>query len=147
MKKSCFFIGHRDSSWELYPLVKAEIINHIENYGVTEFIVGKYGAFDSICTSALSRIKQDYPHIKLYLLLPYLNQVSHDDIPTGFDGSIYPEGLENTPLRFAILKANKYAVDFCSYLIAHCHCNASNTAGLINYAKTRKSREIHITLI
>ena len=146
--KSCFFIGHRDTSREIHPLVKAQIINHIESYGVTEFIVGSYGAFDSICTSVLCEIKKDYPFIRLYILLPYLNKVNQDDIPLCFDGSIYPEGLENTPPRFAIVKANKYAVDHCRYLIAHCCHNASNTARIIEYAEIRQRKgHIHITKI
>ena len=120
MKKSCFFIGHRDTSWEIYSLVKAQIIQHIEIHGVTEFIVGNYGAFDSVCTAALCEIKREYPFIRLYLLLPYLNKTYNDDIPKYFDGSVYPDGLEKTPQRYAIIKANRYAVDHCDYLIAHC---------------------------
>ncbi len=44
--KSCFFIGHREASEEIYPALYAAVEQHILEYGVTEFIVGHYGGFD-----------------------------------------------------------------------------------------------------
>ena len=38
--KSCFFIGHREASEEIYPVLYAAVEQHIVEYGVTEFIVG-----------------------------------------------------------------------------------------------------------
>ena len=38
--KSCFFIGHRETSEEIYPALYAAVEQHILEYGVTEFIVG-----------------------------------------------------------------------------------------------------------
>ena len=37
--KSCFFIGHRETSEEIYPALYAAVEQHILEYGVTEFIV------------------------------------------------------------------------------------------------------------
>ena len=45
--KSCFFIGHRETSEAIYPALYAVVEQHILEYGVTEFIVGHYGGFDS----------------------------------------------------------------------------------------------------
>ena len=36
--KSCFFIGHREASEEIYPALYAAVEQHIVEYGVTEFI-------------------------------------------------------------------------------------------------------------
>ncbi|WP_330396260.1 hypothetical protein [Anaeromassilibacillus sp. An200] len=41
--KSCFFIGHREVSEEIYLALYAAVEQHIVGYGVTEFIVGHYG--------------------------------------------------------------------------------------------------------
>ena len=41
--KSCFFIGHREASEEIFPALYAAVEQHIVEYGVTEFIVGYYG--------------------------------------------------------------------------------------------------------
>lgn len=49
--KSCFFIGHREASEEIFPELAEAVERHIVDYGVTEFIVGNYGGFDRIgCT-------------------------------------------------------------------------------------------------
>ena len=44
--KSCFFIGHREASEEIFPELAEAVERHIVDYGVTEFIVGNYGGFD-----------------------------------------------------------------------------------------------------
>ena len=44
--KSSFFIGHRETSEEVYPELYAAVGQHIVEYGVTKFIVGHYGGFD-----------------------------------------------------------------------------------------------------
>ena len=51
--KSCFFIGHREASEEIYPVLYAAVEQHIVEYGVTEFIVGHYGGFDRLAASAV----------------------------------------------------------------------------------------------
>ena len=43
--KSCFFIGHREVSEEIYADLRAAVERHIVEFGVTEFIVGHYGGF------------------------------------------------------------------------------------------------------
>ena len=50
--KSCFFIGHRETSEAIYPALYAVVEQHILEYGVTEFIVGHYGGFDRLAASA-----------------------------------------------------------------------------------------------
>ena len=37
-QKSCFFIGHRETPEEIYPVLCAAVEEHIVRYGVTEFI-------------------------------------------------------------------------------------------------------------
>ena len=46
--KSCFFIGHRETSEAIYLALYAVVEQHILEYGVTEFIVGHYGGFDRL---------------------------------------------------------------------------------------------------
>ena len=53
--KSCFFIGHREASEEIYPVLYAAVEQHILEYGVTEFIVGHYGGFDRLAASAVKK--------------------------------------------------------------------------------------------
>ena len=71
MKKTCFFIGHRDAPDTIYPALLAEVEHHITELRVGEFIVGHYGRFDSLAARAVKELKARYPEVELTLLLPY----------------------------------------------------------------------------
>ena len=58
--KSCFFIGHREASEEIYPALYAAVEQHILEYGVTEFIVGHYGGFDRLAASAVKEANKAF---------------------------------------------------------------------------------------
>ena len=141
-EKSCFFIGHRESSEEIYPALYAAVEQHIVEYGVTEFIVGHYGRFDRLSASAAKAAKQFYPDVKLILLLPYHPAERPIPTPDGFDGTFYPPGMESVPRKVAIVRANRYVVDHVDYLIAYAWHPASNARELLEYAKRREKRDL-----
>ena len=132
--KSCFFIGHREASEEIYPVLYGAVKRHIAEYGVTEFIVGHYGGFDRLAASAVKEAKRFCPEVKLTLLLPYHPAERPFPIPDGFDGTFYPPGMERVPRKAAIIRANRYAVDHVDYLIAYVRHPASNARNLLAYA-------------
>lgn len=147
-KKSCFFIGHRETSEEVYPMLLAEVERHIVKLSVTEFIVGHYGGFDRLATKAVIAAKQIYPNVSLFLLLPYHPAEQPVKKLTGFDGIYYPPGMEKIPRRLAIVRANRYVVDHVNYLIAYAWHPASNARELVEYAKRReKEGSLFITLM
>ena len=43
--KSCFFIGHKEISEEIFSALTEAVEHHIVHCGVTEFIVGNYGGY------------------------------------------------------------------------------------------------------
>ena len=45
---TCFFIGHREALDSLLPQLSAAVEHHITELGVTDFVVGSYGWFDSM---------------------------------------------------------------------------------------------------
>ena len=141
-EKSCFFIGHRESSEEIYPALYAAVEQHIVEYGVTEFIVGHYGGFDRLSASAVKAAKQFYPDVKLVLLLPYHPAERPIPTPDGFDGTLYPPGMESVPRKVAIVRANRYVVDHVDYLIAYAWHPASNARELLEYAKRKEKRDL-----
>ena len=94
--KSCFFIGHRETSEAIYPALYAVVEQHILEYGVTEFIVGHYGGFDRLAASAVKEAKRFYPEVKLTLLLSYHPAERPIPTPDGFDGTFYPPGMESS---------------------------------------------------
>ena len=136
--KSGFFIGHREASEEIYPVLYAAVEQHIVEYGVTEFIIGHYGGFDRLAASAVKAAKRFYPKVRLTLLLPYHPAERPIPTPDGFDGTFYPPGMESVPRKIAIVRANRYVVDHVDYLIAYVWHPASNTRELVEYARKRQ---------
>ena len=106
-RKSCFFIGHREASEEIYPVLYAAVEQHIVEYGVTEFIVGHYGGFDRLAASAVKGAKHFYPEVKLTLLLPYHPVERPIPALDGFDGTFYPPGMGSVPRQVAIIRTNR----------------------------------------
>ncbi len=68
---TCFFIGHRDAKDSLLPALIAEVERHILEYGVTEFVVGRYGRFDGLAAQAVKQAKERHPNVALIYLRPY----------------------------------------------------------------------------
>ena len=87
-QKSCFFIGHRETPEEIYPVLCAAVEEHIVRYGVTEFIVGRYGCFDGLAAKAVKTAKQTHPEVELTLLLPYHPAERPIPVPDGFDSTL-----------------------------------------------------------
>ena len=146
--KSCFFIGHREASEEIYPVLYAAVEQHIVEYGVTEFIVGHYGGFDRLAASAVKEAKRFYPEVKLTLLLPYHPAERPISTPDGFDSTFYPPGMESVLRKIAIVRANRYVVDHVDYLIAYVWHPASNAWELVEYARKKlRTLCLSITLI
>lgn len=116
---SCFFIGHREAPIELEPFLHREIERHIVEYSVNAFIVGRYGRFDHLAAQAVLAAKEAHPGITLSLLLPYHPAGRTLELPKGFDGSIYPDGMETIPHRYAIDRGNRKMIKQVDYLIAY----------------------------
>lgn len=139
---TCFFIGHRDTPETIFPALAEAVERHITEYGVTEFVVSHYGAFDRLAAQAVRDAKKRHPSVTLVLLLPYHPSRYPSALPDGFDSSFYPPGLETVPQRFAIVQANRYMTDHSAYLIAYVQHPGSNAQRLVEYAQ-RKNR-LHI---
>ena len=138
--KSCFFIGHRETSERIYPALCAAVEEHIIHKDVTEFVVGHYGGFDKQAARAVKAAKQNHPEIELILLLPYHPAECPVPVPDDFDGTYYPPGMEHVPRRVAIVRANRYMVDHADFLIAYAWHPASNARELLEYARKRESK-------
>ena len=146
--KSCFFIGHREADERLLPRLGLVIDRLVTGENVRYFYVGGYGGFDRIAAAAVKLAKQKCPDTTLMLVLPYHPAERAVPTPDGFDGTYYPEGLENTPRKYAIVRTNQIMVDTCDWLVCYVRHGASNSRNLLEYAQRRaKKRLIRITNI
>jgi hypothetical protein len=140
MGKSCFFIGHRDSPADVKTLLWEAIEKHIIEYGVTEFYVGHYGAFDYMAADVLCEMKERYPHIKNYLLLAYHPALRKVALPKGFDCALFPDSQEKSPPKYAIVNLNKRMIREADYLIAFSRFITDGSHKLLEYAAAKEKK-------
>lgn len=142
--KSCFFIGHREAPESIYPEL-AQTVEQLIEQGVTDFYVGHYGNFDRLAARAVIAAKRQHPEMRLTLLLPYHPAEREVILSSGFDGSLYPPGMEEVPRRLAIPRANRWMVEQCIHLVAYVTHPASNARKVVEWGrKLRKAVRIII---
>lgn len=132
--KVCFFIGHRDTPEHVYPALE-QAVEQLITQGVTEFYVGNHGSFDRMAARAVIAAKQGHPQVRLTMLLAYHPGERPVTLPPGFDGSLYPLGMENVPRRFAIPRANRWMVEHCTHLVAYVTHPASNAGKVVEWGR------------
>jgi uncharacterized phage-like protein YoqJ len=86
-----------------------------------DFYLGGYGNFDRFARACCAEYKQTHPNVNLVFVRPYLTETKMQDkeyIRPNYDTSVYPE-LEDTPLRFAISRRNRWMVEKADAVIAY----------------------------
>lgn len=116
LMKTCTFFGHKDTLQTIKPILKTAIINLIENEKVDSFYVGNQGGFDSITLDILIELSDLY-NVRYNVVLAYIagkkiNFEQYKNINT-----IFPDGIENTPPRFAVSYRNKWMIEHADYVI------------------------------
>lgn len=138
--KSCFFIGHRETSDEILPYIAETAERLIREENVTVFYVGGYGNFDRFAGKAIIQLKKKYAGIELFLVIPYHPADRLIETPPGYDGTFYPDGMETVSRRYAIAKADRKMIEISNYLIAYVTHSVSNAYDLLEYALQRQKR-------
>ena len=131
--------GHGTAPYSILPHIKQAIEDHYTKYGITSFYVGSRGQFDSMAATAVKQAKQQYPDIRLVLVLAYHPGERPVDLTGGFDSSFYPP-LEHVPRPYAIVRANQYMVDTADTMICYVK-HPGNTRNLIEYAQRRQKKD------
>ena len=135
MKGICTFCGHAQTPDHVKSLLEKAIEELIINGKVDPFYVGSQGQFDRMALSVLRELKEAYPQIQYTIVLAYIpgaRTVYDDDMPT-----VYPEGLELVPKKFAIVNRNRWMVEQSEYLIAYVQHSWGGAAQTLTYAKRR----------
>ena len=135
----CCFSGHRKLPYaqleEIRKRLKSEVIQLI-NAGVDTFISSYASGFDTEAALTVNELKQDYPNIKLVLVLPYRQEIN---IP--YDECIC---LTEHYRKGCFHIRNRYMVDNSSYCICYLTENKGGTAYTVNYAKRQGLEIINI---
>lgn len=143
--KICCFAGHS----EIYDFSIAEkteklVIKLIEQ-GVCEFWVGNYGGFDRLASSIVRKLKNNYSHIKLNLIIPYLTKEITEnklEFSAKYDCILIADIPENTPKKFYIIKTNEYMINNSDYLICYVSHSWGGAYKTYEYAKRKSHIQI-----
>ncbi len=139
---ACTFFGHRDCSDEIETVLYGCIEKLICENNVDVFYVGNQGNFDAIVLNALKRLKQKYTHIKCYVVLAYLPSEK-----TSFDfvsETIYPQGIENIPPRFAICFRNKWMVKKSDFVVGYVRYSVGGAYKSFELARKQNKNVINL---
>lgn len=138
MGKVCCLFGHRDCSALDESRLKWALEEQISK-GVYTFYVGNQGKFDAAARRILKKLQKEFPYLQYAVVLAYLPE-KRDDYEE-YSDTIYPEGLESVPQKFAILKRNQWMVTQADV----CVCYISRTwGGAYNSVLTAKKRGVEI---
>lgn len=137
---TCTFFGHRDTPESIRPILRATLIDLIENKGATRFYVGNNGLFDAMVTWQLRRLKSDYPHIDYAVVLTYLpTKAQTDDTPT-----LYPESQESALPRYAISKRNHWMLRQADYVVTYVNTTIGGAAKFQTLAQKKGKTVVNL---
>ena len=131
----CSFFGHRSVGAEIRPGLYAEIERHIIEKSSDTFYVGGYGQFDNMTAGILCNMKERYPHIAVYHVLAYLPTGANAENHEKQHPTLYPEGLELVPKKFAIAHRNRWLVAQSDCIIAYVRASWGGAYEALKYAK------------
>ena len=137
---NCCFFGHKQIRKSIDKILKETIRELISEKDIDTFYVGNNGAFDLHVSAILEELKNEIPNIKYNIVLAYLNtpRASYND------NTIYPEGLESVPKRFAVYKRNLWMLKQCDYVVAYIEHPFGNAEKFVDIALTKGKAVINI---
>lgn len=155
-KKTCFFTGHRilpmNNLLEIQKCLEDRIISLI-NQGIIYFKSGGAIEFDTIASLTILRLKENYPFIKLILVLPCKEQ---DKYWTDYNKCLYKYILEKTDeiiyvsekyYKGCMHKRNRYLAECSCYCIAYLNEQKSGTAYTVNYARKKNVNILNVAAL
>lgn len=138
----CTFFGHKDTPKEIEPTLRSTLIDLIENKNVNVFYVGNNGNFDTMVRRQLEDLSRIYP-ITYSVVLAYLptEKNKYDDL----SNTIYPEGIETVPKRFAISWRNKWMIQRSDIVVTYVTHNFGGAAQFKEMAVKQKKKVLEIS--
>ena len=141
---TCTFFGHRDAPSSIEGRIRATI-ERLVLEGVTFFYVGNNGNFDRMVHRQLKFLSTEYPHIRYYVVLAYMPTVKDEFDITDYSETIYPEGLESVPPRFAISKRNEWMIGKSDIVVTYVKYSTGGAAHAKKLAERKGKMVVDIT--
>lgn len=114
----CTFFGHKDTPGYVEPILRSVLIDLIENRKVDMFFAGNQGNFDYMVRNNLRSLKFEYSHVNYAVVLAYMPSERNDPHMDCSD-TVFPEGLESVPPKYAIARRNRWMLDISDYVVTY----------------------------
>ena len=131
---TCCFFGHRDTPFQIESDLRKLLIYLIKEKGTDRFLVGNNGNFDRLASEVLADLQAQFPQIKCFVVLSTLPTKNQEPYPLE---TIYPEGLEKIPPRFAIDKRNRWMLAQSDAVVGYIAYSVGGAAHYCNLAQKR----------
>ena len=142
----CCFFGHHDTSPDIMPLLREEITSLITKEGVCSFLVGNHGAFDGMVYTILKELREQYPQINFNVVLAYMPGAKEEYNFIDPMDTLYPEGLETVPKRFAISWRNDWMLKQSAIVVCYVRHSMGGSGKFVEKAKRQGKRIINLAL-
>lgn len=135
------FVGQRFCKLDriTYNVIKSNAKYAITDNHVTEFLVGNRCKFDRVAASAVRSLKKDYPHIKLYLVVP---KVTRKVLRPENEYDKILVHKVSKPRFCTAKKIYKYMIDESELVISYVEKTIGHSAQAERYAK-KKNKTIN----
>lgn len=159
--ETCAFTGHRPHKFpwkdnEADPRCMAlketlkEQIAILAGAGVTEYFTGGADGVDTLAAQTVLKLREEYPHIRLILVLPCRTQTRgwpdedvriYEAIKSAADKIRY---TSEEYTRGCMHKRNRHLVDNSSVCVSYMTKNTGGTAYTVDYARKEHVRIINL---
>ena len=152
-EKTCCFTGHRDLPFLKRKLIARKLeqtVTGLIQSGVQYFGAGGALGFDTLAAQTVLKLKKEYPHIKLILVLPCLSQTQgwregdiqiYETIKAAADKVVY---TSQQYTRDCMHKRNRHLVDHSGVCVCYLTQDKGGTAYTVNYAKKQGLEVINL---
>ncbi len=141
----CCFFGHHDTTENIRGILCEQVQSLIKNEGVNRFYVGTHGHFDYMAIDTLRQMKEQYPHISYDVVLAYMPDYSPQEYSyIKPSETIYPDGLEKVPRRFAINWRNDWMLKQSDIVICYVRHHLGGAGRMEEKATKQKKRVINL---
>lgn len=141
---TCTFFGHRVVTNDVKTRLGVVITDLIVHHAVDVFYVGNQGGFDEIVSEVLRQLQMIYPIDYAVVLAYFPIERDGNGTPNPPD-TIYPEGLETVPKRFAICYRNRWMLERADDVVTYVtHRGGSGAARYQSLAEQRGKKVIFL---
>lgn len=147
MSRSCCCFGHRFVYEDISARLEKELVRLVETKDVITFYTGGMGDFDNLYSSAVRKIKREYPEIRLILVKPYFTSdlnTDKDFYSMNYDSVIIPEELMGVHYMSAIKQRNIWLADNSDFIVAYVNKDFGGAYEAVKYADKKQKEVINL---